>query len=72
VALNIFFNESNSFSKVFAIVGPIPGKPSNMNCFCASGVVSVLVWRIANSCEGFSWRFAIWIRNFAVSDSFSV
>jgi len=72
VALNIFFRDLNSIRRFCAVVGPISGKPSRMNCFCSSGVCFDFVWRSENSCCGLSWRFAIWIRNFTVSSSFSV
>ena len=43
-----------------------------MNCFCFSGVVSVLVWRIAFCGFCFSYRLEVKIKNLAVSASFSV
>jgi len=72
VELNIFLRFGNSSSKFFEIVGPTPGNPSRINCFCSSGDRKVFDGRIAFFIFGFSYFFAVRIRNFAVSDSFSV
>ena len=55
-----------------AATGPIPGNPSNMNCFCSSGVLNVFDGLIDISCFGLSYFLARRIRKFAVSSSFSV
>jgi len=72
VALNIFFRNLNSIRRFCAAVGPISGKPSSMNCFCSSSVCLDFVLRREKFCRVFSWRLAIWIRNFVVSFSSSV
>ena len=72
VVLKIFLSDPNFFSNFFMVIGPIPGNPSNMNCFCCSSVRLDLVCLVLKFCGIFSWRLAKSIRNFAVSDSFSV
>jgi len=72
VALKILSRDLNSLMSCFAVVGPIPGNPSRMNCFCSSCVLRVLDWRIEYSCFGFSYFFAVSIRNLEVSSSSSV
>jgi len=67
VALNIFCREPNSCSSFFAVVGPVPGKPSSMNCFCCWGVSLDLVCLIDVSGFCFSYRLAVRIRKVAVS-----
>ena len=58
--------------RFFAVVGPIPGNPSRINCFCSLFVLRVFDWRIEYSCFGFSCFFAVRIRKVAVSSSSSV
>ncbi len=70
--LNICWSVENFSNSCLAVVGPIPGKPSRMNCFCSSKVLRVFVGRIAFCVFGFSYRLATRIRKFAVSSSFSV
>ena len=72
LALKIDWSVGNSFISCFAATGPIPGKPSRMNCFCSSVVLRVFVCRIALCGFIFSYRLASIIRNFAVSSSLSV
>lgn len=65
---------SNSF---FAAVGPISGKPSNINCFCSSEVLRVFDGlspgeyspRLCTPLIRFSYFLARRIRKFAVSSS---
>lgn len=68
----MFFSEPNSWSRFFAATGPIPGKPSRINCFCCSSGSLDLVCLRLNSGDSFSCRLARSIRNFAVSSSSSV
>jgi len=72
VELKIDWRVGKLSRSCWAAAGPIPGKPSRMNCFCSSFVLRVLVWRIAFCGFGFSYRLASRIRKFAVSSSFSV
>jgi len=72
VALNICSSVEKLSKSCCEAAGPIFGNPSSMNCFCSSGVFSVLVWRIAFCGFGFSYRLTKSIRKFAVSSSFSV
>ena len=56
----------------FDVVGPIPGKPSSMNCFLSFGDLKFLEGRAEISVFGFSHFLVMRIRKFAVSSSFSV
>lgn len=38
VDVKIFCSDSNLSRRFIAAAGPIPGKPSKMNCFCSSVV----------------------------------
>jgi len=72
VVLKISWSVENLSIRCCAATGPIPGKPSNINCFCSSIVLKVLEGLIDISCFGFSYFLARRIRKFAVSSSFSV
>lgn len=73
MALNICLSELLNCSKRdCAIVGPIPGKPSRMNCFFCCSVKAVFVSLKDVFLFSLVWRLAIWIRKFTVSFSFSV
>ena len=57
--LKISFKVLKFFSRDFARVGPIPGKPSKMNCFCCWMVRFDLVSLRVLLVFVFVWRFAI-------------
>lgn len=64
-----FWRVLNSFNIFFASVGPIPGKPSRINCFCSSNDFIFFVGLTESSVFGLSDFLASKIRNFAVSSS---
>ena len=68
----MFCSVGNLSRRFIAAAGPIPGKPSRINCFCSSVVLWVLDCLIDISCFGFTYFFAVRIRKFAVSSSLSV
>jgi len=68
-ALNILFRVLNFSRSCLARVGPIPGNPSRINCFCCSFVNCERDCLNANSCGGLSNFFASSRRKFAVSSS---
>jgi len=72
VELNIFCSVGNLSRRFIAAAGPIPGKPSRMNCFCSSSVLKVLEGLSPISGLGRSYLFAVRIKKFAVSSSSSV
>ena len=72
VVLKIVWRVGKASKSFCEAMGPIPGKPSSMNCFCSSGVLWVLDCLSPMSGLGFSYRLAVRIRKFAVSSSSSV
>jgi len=71
-ALNICWREENSLMSCFDVVGPIPGKPSRINCFLSFSDLKFFEGRDDISVFGFSYFLATRIKKFAVSSSFSV
>ena len=72
VVLNISLSVGNFSKRCCAATGPMPGNPSNMNCFCSSLVFSVFDGLVDICCCGLSYFLARRIRKFVVSSSFSV
>ncbi len=74
--LNICFKLGNCLRSCFDIVGPMPGKPSRINCFCSW--IDFIVFDGLSDRDVdfvlvcFSYFLAVRIRNFEVSSSFSV
>ena len=71
-ALKICWRDWNSLISCFDVVGPMPGKPSRMNCFLSFCDLKFLVGRRGVSVFGFSYFLATRIRKFEVSSSSSV
>ena len=69
VVLKISFNVGNLSRRFIAAAGPIPGKPSRINCFCSSVVLNVFECLSGISGLGFSYLLAVRIKKFAVSSS---
>jgi len=71
-ALKICWRDESSLMSCFDVVGPMPGKPSRMNCFCSVMDLVFFEGLDGFSVFGLSYFFATSIRKVAVSSSFSV
>ena len=71
-AAKISWRDESSLMSCFDVLGPMPGKPSRMNCFCS--VIDLIFFEGLDeiSIFGFSYFLATRIRKFAVSSSSSV
>ena len=72
LALKICWREESSLISCFDVFGPMPGKPSRMNCFCSVMDFVFFDGRDEISTFGLSYFLATRIRKFAVSSSSSV
>ena len=72
LALKICWSDESSLISCFDVVGPIPGKPSRMNCFLSFCDLKFFDGLNGVSVFGFSYFLATRIRKFEVSSSSSV